>query len=105
RVTMLEAVEPDERKVALRNLTALFLGDAFHLQPKRDVFEGRAPGKQGVLLKYDAAIHGRTPDRLAVEQDAPGAGLGQSREQVQERRFTATARTDDDQKFARTHLK
>ena len=61
-------------------------------QPEQDVFFYRAPAEQVILLQHIS--HGvPVPVYLAALR------ADQSEDQVQERGFSASARTDDDEKF------
>ena len=70
RIGLDELVELHQPQLLARDLFAFGLGDAFHLQPERDVAERGAPRKQlREILEYDAAVHAVAVDRLAADAD------------------------------------
>ncbi len=68
-------------------------------RPKRDVGQHVLPGQQGVVLEHHAAFGARALDRHAVEGDAPGAGLDEAGNQVQQRSLAAAGRAEGDQQL------
>ncbi|MGY3353362.1 hypothetical protein ACVWZK_000025 [Bradyrhizobium sp. GM0.4] len=70
------------------------------IEPELDILHSRAPGKQRVLLEYDAAVARRSVDDLTVEQDAPTARCRQATEQIQQGRLAAAARPDQRKELA-----
>jgi hypothetical protein len=69
-------------------------GTVFDVAPKVQ------PGKQGVFLEHHRAVRPRPFDRLAVDQDLPGAFAFEAGEDVEQRSLPAAARTDDRDEFA-----
>src|SRR5690606_6837709 len=65
-----------------------------------DVFPNRLPGKERVILKYDAAFGTRSLDRLPVESHFPGSRLGKPGDQIQNCRFATAGWAHDAQELA-----
>ena len=88
RIGGLEAVETDEIDRRQRALTNLGARQVLRLESERDVLEHREPGKQREALEHhrDSARgprHGLARDIATL----PGARLGETRDQAQQRRL------------------
>src|SRR3546814_807358 len=90
--------EPLGRLAPLGSLHAL------HLQAKRHVLGNGQPRKQRVLLEHHAAVRIDVAHFAAVDDNASGAGLFETRHQVEQRRLAATRSSQHDQKFAARNL-
>ena len=63
-------------------------------QAEFDVLLNREPRKQRIFLEHDAAIGTRFEDRLSIDPHLAAAGLFESRDDVQQRCLSTTARTE-----------
>jgi hypothetical protein len=68
------------------------------------VVEDGHPGNQRVLLKYDAAKRAWCKMRTAVEIHCAARGTQKSREHIEERGFSATARPEKGNEFSRLDI-
>ena len=99
RQVVLEAAQPDRGDEPAGALTALRLGDAFHLEAEGDVVDDAAPREQVEVLPHH---HGVAAER-AVDRgrgridDADGAGCRglYAADDLRQRAFAASARTED----------
>ncbi|MNJ12763.1 hypothetical protein D3C77_69590 [compost metagenome] len=71
RVGLAEVLKPDQGDVVGNALFTLRCAQGFVDQAQGDVFPHRQPGKQAMLLEYDAALATDAGQRLAVDQDLP----------------------------------
>ena len=79
----------------LRDLLALGLSHALHLQAEGHVSERGAPWKQlGEILEHDAAVHAVAGDGLAADADLAGGGREKAGDDVEQRRLAAARRAD-----------
>ena len=78
---------------------ALGLGDAAFAQSEFNVLLDRQPGKQRIFLEHDAAVGARLEDRLAIKADIAAGCPVEAGNNVEQRRFPATARTQDREKL------
>src|SRR5262249_39081888 len=70
RAPVLGVLQAYEVQVFLGRLTQLSAADAFHLQAKHYVLQGRQPGQQLRMLEHHAAIMPATVDFTAVHHHA-----------------------------------
>src|SRR6516164_11320288 len=96
----LEPAEAHHGEETLRNGAALGLVHALLAQAVLHVPLDVEPGKQRIVLKYDAAVRPRAFDGNAVEQDLAAIGPFEAGQNVQQRRLPAAARAEQRQKFA-----
>src|ERR1700676_2276230 len=98
-IGMLELLKPDKPQVIVGDLAALPVAEPrLSLQTEHDVSKDIKPQKQSRFLKHHEAMASRTCDQLIISQHAALIRLGQSRHDVEQRRFAAPARpnqTDD----------
>ncbi len=80
RIGVREFLQLDQRELCERDLLALGLAHAFHLEPEGDVAERGAPGEQlGEVLEHDAAVEPVAGDRLAADADLAARSGRESR--------------------------
>jgi hypothetical protein len=100
RIGLHEFLELHQLELLVRDLLALGLAHAFHLQAEGHVAERRAPWEQlGKILEHHAAIEAVTGDRFAADADLTGAGEEKARDDIEQRRLTAAGRADDAEEF------
>ncbi|MNN53057.1 hypothetical protein D3C81_1677900 [compost metagenome] len=100
RVGALEAVQADQLDQLFDAAEAFGLGQALVGQAQGDVLLHRQPGKQAVLLEYDAAFAADAGDRPSVYLDAAAEGPVEADQQAQQGRLAAAAGADDGDGFA-----
>src|SRR5687767_4327342 len=100
RIGIGELVELDERKLLPRDLVALFLRDALHLQTEGDIAERGAPREQlGEVLENDAAVGAVAVDRLAADLDFAVGRLEEAGQNVEQSGLAAAARPHQTKEF------
>jgi len=87
RITFLETLQAHHVDVVLRDPGPFHARDAAHLQAELDVLLHGLPRKQRVLLEHHAAIRPRFRHRLAIGDDAAGAGQGKTGNRVEQGRL------------------
>src|SRR6266566_3640510 len=92
RIGLRELLELDQAQLLERDLLALGLADALHLEPEGHVAKRGAPGKElREILEHDAAIGALAADGLTADPDFSACRREKSRDDV-EQRGLATAR-------------
>src|SRR3977135_282248 len=92
RIGLREFLELDQAQLLERDLLALGLADAFHLEPEGDVAKRGAPGKElRKVLEHNAAVGALAADGLTADADFSAGRHEKSRDDV-EQRGLATAR-------------
>ena len=86
--------EVEAREQRLRALAARAQRQALELDAEHDVFGDGTPRQQQVLLQHERDVGVRTFDALAVDESRTLARRRQSRSDVEQRAFAATARPD-----------
>src|SRR6266508_6270441 len=95
RIGIGKSLALNQMQLPARDLLALALADAFHLQAESDVAERRPPREQlGEILEHHAAIHAGPGDRLAVDADFTSGRAQESGNDVEQRRLAAARRPD-----------
>ena len=97
---VLESRQTRQAEKCLRRRAPLVLRDALHLETELDVLPHRLPGEERVLLKDHAAICAGLGDHLAIDADAPGGRLQETRKGVEERGLAAARGADDRHELA-----
>src|SRR5215472_19374948 len=90
-----ELREVHQAQIVARALFALSFRQALHLYAESNVLPDGQPGKQPVFLKDQDAICTGTNNGCVVDQNASRARLLQRCDQMQQRRFSASRRSDD----------
>src|SRR6266516_3081211 len=100
-----ELLEPDELQMIQRDLPSLLGREfRFELQPEQHVPHHRQPGKQRRLLKHDEAVSSWALDHLIVRQHTAPVRFREPGDDVQQRRFSATAGPYKANKLALGHV-
>src|SRR5262245_8046749 len=100
RIGLAELLELHQRELLARDLLALGLADAFHLEPEGDVAERGAPREElREILEHDAAVEPLSVHRLAGDANIAGRGFQEARDQVEQRGLAAAGRPDDAQEL------
>ena len=84
----------DARQNPARRLLAFLGRHAAYGEAEANVLPDVQPGKEGCLLKNQAALGGRSGDRLAVRADRSRSRLFEPGDEVQERGLAATGGTE-----------
>src|SRR5262245_48310659 len=96
RIEAQQFLDLGQLELGERDLLALGLADALHLQPEGDVAERGAPGKQlGEILEHHAAIEAVAGHRLAADADLARGRGEEARDDVEQGRLAAARRADD----------
>src|SRR5207253_2455519 len=98
-----ETLQPDERQQLLYrrvDIAARCLAGRAQAQSERDIVGHRHPGKQRVLLEYQAAVAARPGDRRAVHAERARGERNEPRDHIEEGALAAAARADQAQEFA-----
>ncbi|MNF90332.1 hypothetical protein D3C84_728920 [compost metagenome] len=74
-------------------------GDAGQFQTEADVGQHVLPRQQGIVLEHYTAFGAGAFDRYAIQGNAPGAGLDETGNQVQQRRLATAGRAEGDQQL------
>ena len=75
RIGLRELLELDQAQLLERDLLALGLADAFHLEPEGDVAKRGAPGKElRKVLEHNAAVGALATDGLTADADFSAGG-------------------------------
>ena len=91
-VGCLEAVEANGVEDLQALLAAVFAGNAARNERRLDVLQHGQPGKQGEALKDDAHVDLGLQNGLAMPENLPGGGPGETGEHAQQRRLTRARR-------------
>ena len=96
RVGVGEFLELDQRELLERDLLALRLRHALHLQAEGDVAERACARKElGEVLEHDAAVHAAPGHRLAADADLAAGGREEAGDDVEQRGLAAAAGADE----------
>src|SRR5262245_6367110 len=86
RIGLRELLELDQAQLLERDLLALGLADAFHLEPEGNVAKRGAPGKElREILEHDAAVGALAADGLAADADLAAGRREKSRDDIEQR--------------------
>lgn len=93
------------RKVNHRQRFSDFLfsqrrAESGHFQAKLHILRRRKPWEQAVILKHHGSRRPGRADRLAVEKRGAAVRSSHAGGDVEQRRFPASRRADDDDEFA-----
>ena len=99
RIGGLESVQADEVDGRQRALADFRPRHALRLQPQRHVFKHGEPRKQRKALEHHGNAGRRTRNRFAEVLQIPGAGLGESRDQPQQRRLSRAGSAQAGRRF------
>jgi len=103
RATILHSGEGDERQRLANPLLEIGSGLARHAGAKGDVLRHRHVGKQRIALEdrvHRPPIGGQMPDRAALDQHVAARRLDEAADDVERRRFPATAWAEQREEFA-----
>ena len=93
RIARLESFQPDHGRIVVGERLALAVHAA--VEPEHQVLLDREPGKHRAMLRDQDAL-GAGPDALrAIDRDEPLVRALESRDDIEQRRFSAARRTDD----------
>jgi hypothetical protein len=100
RIAVGETGQADQVKEMPRDVAPLLWLEPGDVEPELDILRGGAPGKQRILLEYDAAVATGSGDRPAIEQDTAAGRRGEPGQQIEQGGFSAAARADQSEEFA-----
>src|SRR5712671_4644130 len=105
RIGLRELLELDQAQLLERDLLALGLADAFHLEPEGDVAKRGAPGKElRKVLEHNAAVGALAADGLTADADLAAGRRQKSRDDVKERGLAAARGTQQAEELRLLHL-
>ena len=105
RPSVLEACEPNLNDGLTHTPLDLHTRDAAEFQRQPNIRRDVAPGQAVVLLRYVSNVAVRTMHRAAAVRHRARVWRERAGDEVEQRRLSATARPDDDEKFAPRNLK
>src|SRR5262249_47175635 len=101
-----EFFEADKVKEKFRDLAPFRIPEpGLQSQTEHHVAENIQPRKERRFLKHDQAMPAGIIDWLIVRQHLSFIGMFQSRNNVEQSRFSAAARSDDDDELTFGHIK
>jgi hypothetical protein len=100
RIGLAEFFQLHERELPARDVFALGLGHALHLEPEGDVAERGAPREQlREILEHHTAVEPVAVDLLAADADLAAGRTEKARDQIEQRGLAAAGGPDDTEKF------
>ncbi len=99
RISVLEALEPDQPDEIHRALAHLLLVEPLHVGGQQDVLQHSAPGKEDGRLEDDADIAPRTTDRTPAERCHTLARRQQAGQNLEQGGLAASRGADHRNKF------
>src|SRR5215469_195861 len=103
-VAVFELPEMHQSQIVPNFLLALRLGNDLHLHPELDVLGHGQPWKQAEFLENKNAVRTGTLNRLFIRQNLARSRFLEARDQVKQRGFSTTGRTDNAEKRSRAYL-
>ena len=100
RKTVFESAQPHILNILLRDAFPLRLGDAAQLQTKSNIADDTCPGQQRKILKDEGTVGTRSRHGLAVHFDLTGSRRQETGNDLQQRGFATSRRTQDGRELA-----
>jgi hypothetical protein len=83
--------ELDEVEISFGSSATISFRHAGHIEAELDIFDYSPPWKERIILKHHPAIRTRPFDKFSVEKYVPFGRTQKTRDQIEKRRFPASA--------------